>query len=206
MSYRLYNRLGSGGFVVEAALKLTEAPFELVELDSKVSTPLAETFRETNPWKQVPVLILPDGSTMTETAAILIHLAACFPDKALAPSPGTTEHGKFLRWTVFTSVNLYEAVLRSVYPQRFTSDNTAIEATRSAAMERMGQAMTVLEKAIEPGPFLFDKTMSVADVYIAMMLVWYRGNTSPLRLITLKNRVKQNSIIAPIWRRHFGDA
>ena len=65
MSYRLYNRLGSGGFVVEAALKLTEAPFELVELDSKVSTPLAETFRETNPWKQVPVLILPDGSTMT---------------------------------------------------------------------------------------------------------------------------------------------
>ena len=106
MSYLLYNRPGSGGFVVEAALKLAEAPFELVELESKPGTPLAESFRETNPWKQLPVLVLPDGSIMTETAAILIHLAACFPEKALAPLPSTSEHGKFLRWTVFTSVNL----------------------------------------------------------------------------------------------------
>ena len=97
MSYRLYNRPGSGGFVVEAALKLAEAPFELVELESKPGTPLAESFRETNPWKQLPVLVLPDGSIMTETAAILIHLAACFPEKDLAPSPCTSEHGKFLR-------------------------------------------------------------------------------------------------------------
>ncbi len=80
MSYRLYNRPGSGGFVVEAALALADADFDLVELDSKAGTPLPESFREHNPWRQVPTLILPDGSTMTETAAILIHLAACHPD------------------------------------------------------------------------------------------------------------------------------
>ena len=112
MTYTLYNRPGSGGFVVEAALTLAGAPFELIELGSKAGTPLPESFRETNPWGQLPTLILPNGTTMTETSAILVHLALCFPDKHLAPPPGTSAHGAFLRWTTFANVNLYEAVVR----------------------------------------------------------------------------------------------
>ena len=46
MSYHLFNRPGSGGFVVEAALTLAEADFELTELASKAGTPLPESFRE----------------------------------------------------------------------------------------------------------------------------------------------------------------
>ena len=101
MTYQLYNRDGSGDFVVEAALALAGAPFEIVKLDSKSGTALPDTFRGTNPWRQVPTLILPGGSTMTETAAILIHIAACYPDRALAPRPGTPAHAKFLRWLIF---------------------------------------------------------------------------------------------------------
>ena len=97
MPYRLYNRVGSGGFVVEAALALAETAFELEELDSRPSTPLPESFRVHNPWRQVPTLILPDGSTMSETAAILIDLSACHQDKELGPRPGTTAHAQFLR-------------------------------------------------------------------------------------------------------------
>ena len=45
MAYRLYNRVGSGGFVVEVALTLIGADFELVELDSpSASESLAEVF------------------------------------------------------------------------------------------------------------------------------------------------------------------
>jgi glutathione S-transferase len=205
MTYRLYNRIGSGGFVVEAALALAGAPFELVELDSKAGTPLPDSFRETNPWGQVPTLVLPDGSIMTETAAILIHLAACFPDKALAPAPGTSAHAAFLRWIVFANVNVYEAVLRSAYPHRFTSDPNATEATRTAAVTRMGEALGVLEEAIGPGPFLLGDAISVADVYIAMLCVWFRGDIDASRLVVLTDGVRQNPIVGPIWRRHFGD-
>jgi len=94
VSYTLYNRPGSGGFVVEAALTLADAPVELIELDSKVGTPWPESFRATNPWGQVPTLILPDGATMTETSAILILLALRFPDRRLAPPPGTPAHAE----------------------------------------------------------------------------------------------------------------
>jgi len=55
MIYKLYNRLGSGGFVVEAALTLCDEPFELINLDSTPGTELPESFRAFNPWGQVPV-------------------------------------------------------------------------------------------------------------------------------------------------------
>jgi len=133
MGYTLFNRVGSGGHIIEAALHLAEIPFELVLLDSKPGTPLPETFRTTNPWRQVPTLILPDGSTMTETAAMLIDLATRFPDKLLAPAPGTAAHGQFLRWTIFASIDVYEAMLRYNYPlpmrpQRMRLENRRLRA------------------------------------------------------------------------------
>ncbi|NKB59778.1 MAG: glutathione S-transferase family protein [Alphaproteobacteria bacterium] len=205
MTYKLYNRTGSGGFVVEAALTLAKADFELVDLGSKPGTPLPEEFKSTNPWGQVPTLILPDGSTMTECAAILIHLAACFPEKKLAPLPGTSAHAAFLRWTVFSSVNLYEAILRRGYAFRFTSDPDAIEATRSAANRRAGEAVTVLEGAIEQGPFLLGSSLCVADPYIAMLFLWSRAEVDAPRLNTLAQGVRQHPVVGPVWRRHFGE-
>ncbi len=205
MTYRLYNRVGSGGFVAEAALALAGADYALQELDSKPGTPLPESFRGINPWGQVPTLVLPDGSVMTETAAILIHLAACHPDKGLAPTPGTPAHAAFLRWIVVANVNVYEAVLRRSYPFRYTTDPDAHDATRDAAVARMGEALAVLEAAIETGPFLLGKTMTLADVYIAMLFIWFRVAIDAPRLVKLTDGVRQHPTVAPIWRRHFGD-
>ncbi len=204
MSYTLYNRPGSGGFVVEAALTLAEARFELVELDSKAGTPLPESFRATNPWGQLPTLILPDGSVMTETSAILIHLAACFPEKGLAPPSGTPAHAAFLRWTVFANINLYEAVLRRGYPFRFTDDPEGHDALRSAAIRRMGEALALIDAHVEE-PFLLGEEMTVADIYLAMFLLWYRGDIDAPRLARIGDAVRRHPVVGPIWRRHYGD-
>jgi glutathione S-transferase len=204
MIYRLYNRVGSGGFAVEAALALAGADYELVELDSAPSTPLPQSFRAINPWGQVPTLVLPDGTVMTETGAILIHLAACFPDKKLAPPPGTAAHATFLRWTVFASVNVYEAGLRGTYSFRYTTDPKGFDAVRAAAVQRRGEALAVLENAIAPGPFLLGEAMCLADIYIAMLLNWSQARIEAPRLAALSDGVKRHHTVAPIWRRHFG--
>ena len=204
MGYTLYNRPGSGGFVVEAALALAEASFELVELDSKAGTPLPESFRATNPWGQLPTLILPDGSVMTETSAILVHLALAFPEKGLAPAPGTPAHAAFLRWTVFANINLYEAVLRRGYPFRFTDDPEGQDAVRTAAIRRMGEALALIDAHVE-GPFLLGEEITVADVYIAMFLVWYRGDVELPRLARIRDAVRAHPVVRPNWRRHYGD-
>ena len=153
MTYQLYNRDGSGGFVVEAVLALAQVPFELVKLPSRPGTPLPETFRETNPWGQVPVLITPEGDRLTESAAIVIHLAACYPDKNLAPTPGSRDHAIFLRWMVFMSANLYESVLRAGYPSRYTTDPEGSPAVSEAAKRRLKDGLRLIDDAIEEGSY-----------------------------------------------------
>ncbi len=203
MGYTLHNRPGSGGFVVEAALTLADAPFTLAELESRAGTPLPESFRATNPWGQVPTLILPNGSTMTETSAILIHLALCFPDKPLGPRPGTPMHGAFLRWIVFANVNLYEAVLRRAYPFRFTDDPAGHDALRSAASRRMCEAIALIDANVA-GTFLLGEEMTVADIYIAMFLAWWPGDVEAPRVARIAEEVRCHPVVGPIWRRHFG--
>ena len=53
--YRLYTRPGSGGFVVEAALALTGAPFDQIDVPKK--DPPDQAFLDISPLNQVPVLI-----------------------------------------------------------------------------------------------------------------------------------------------------
>ena len=204
MTYTLYNRPGSGGFVVEAALTLAEASFELVELGSKPGTSLPEEFKETNPWGQLPTLILPDGSKMTESSAMLIHIAAAHPEKGLAPHPGTPSHAKFLRWTVFAGVNLYEAVARRGYPFRYTDDEEGYDAVRSASVRRMGEALAVVEAHID-APFLLGEDMCLADIYLAMFSIWHRRELNAPRLADIAEVMRAHAVIGPIWRRHFGN-
>ena len=204
MTYRLYNRRCSGGFVVEATLTLAETAFELVELESQLGTELPDSFREINPWGQVPVLILPDGTTMTETAGILIYLAAQFPNQKLAPAPGTLAYASFLRWTVFASVNVYEAVARSSYPHRFSTDLAGRDAIGAAATQRMTEALGIIETHVE-GPFLLGPDMSVADIYIAMLYLWSDRQGCTPNLDTIIDQVKLHPVVQPIWERHYGD-
>lgn len=205
MTYKLYNRDGSGGFVVEAALALAAAPYELVTLDSAPGTPLPDTFRDINPWRQVPVLILPDGTMMTESAAMLIHIAACHPEQNLAPPPGTPAHGVFLRWTVFMSVNIYESILRRGYPERYTTDPDGAAGVAEAAAKRLRDGLGLIESQLRPGAYLLGETMSVADVYLAMLNAWRGGNKGLPRCDDLTHRVAAHPVIAPIWQRNFAD-
>ncbi len=204
MTYTLYNRPGSGGFVVEAALTLAEAPFELVELGSKPGTPLPEEFKETNPWGQLPTLFLPDGSIMTESSAMLVHIAAAHPEKSLAPPPGTPAHAKFLRWTVFAGVNLYESVARRGYPFRYTDDKDGYDAVRNASIRRMGEALAVAEAHID-GPFLLGEDMCLADIYLAMFFIWHMGELDAPHLAEIAEVMRAHVVVGQIWRRHFGD-
>lgn len=204
MTYRLYNRVRSAGFSIEAVLTLAEIPFELVEIDSQAGSPLPESFRKTNPWRQVPVLILPDGEILTESAAILIYLASAHPETAPGLVSGSADHAKFLRWIVFASVNVHESYSHVFYPSRFTTDEHSLEATQAAARLRLQQAMEVLDRALTPGPFLLGQHMTSVDIYLAMLFAWCRIEIDAPNLARVLDRVRQHPIIAPIWLRHVG--
>jgi glutathione S-transferase len=175
--YKLYGRQGSGSFAVQAALEEIGAPYERIWVSREAAD--VERFRATNPTGRVPALMLPDGTVMFESAAMLIHLALAHPQSALAPQPGTSRHAAFLQWMVFLSANVYEAVLRMYYSHRYSPRGEA----DAALIREQGTADFITHMSLigqKLGPYVLGPGYSIADAYLYMLASWYHGEKSAL--------------------------
>ena len=168
--FKLYGRSGSGSLAVQVALEEAAAPYERIWVGQESAD--VERFRQLNPTGKVPALMLPDGTIMFESAAMLTHLALIHPDAKLAPPPGTTRHALFLQWMVFMSANLYESVLRIYYSARFSSrgdaDSDAIREQGTADFLTHAQ---VIGRGLRP--YVLGAEYSIADAYLYMLAGWY---------------------------------
>jgi glutathione S-transferase len=168
--FTLYGRSGSGSLAVQVALEEIGVPFESVWVGREPAE--VARYKEVNPTGRVPALVLPDGTVMFESAAILIHLALLYPDVKLAPQPGTTRHAAFLQWMTFLSANVYEAVLRIYYSARYSSRGEA----DSAVIREQGLAdylthMSLIARSLNP--YVLGADYSIADVYLYMITSWH---------------------------------
>src|SRR5688500_5618965 len=73
--YELYGRKGAGSMAVEAVLEECALPYNLSEVKRDASRMPPAEYYAVNPLGQVPALKLPDGTVMTESAAIVLYLA-----------------------------------------------------------------------------------------------------------------------------------
>ncbi len=177
MPYTLYARQASGSFAVEVALEEIGASYERIWLSTEAGD--VETLRKTNPIGRVPALVLPDGTVMIESAAMLIHLALAHPQAGLAPSPGTSEHAKFLQWMVFLSANVYEEVLRIYYTARYSARGEAdVDGIRRQATDDMLGHLDFIGRSL--GPFVLGSEYSIADVYLYMLASWFPDGKAAL--------------------------
>ncbi len=204
MTYTLYSNKGSGGFAVEAALAKSGAPVRVVTIDYNKNEQQSAAYARINPMMQVPAMTLPDGTLMTESAAMVMHIANAFPGAGLAPTPGTPAHGQFLRWMLFMAVNLYEADLRYFYPERYTTDAAAAATVKASGAAHMAKSFAVLERALNP--FLLGADLSIADVYLAMLAKWSPAPLAGQAYASLLANVVADKDYGPVWQRHgFGE-
>jgi glutathione S-transferase len=169
--YKLYTRPNSGGFVVEAALALAGAPFERIDVPKQERPDQA--FLAISPLNQIPVLTLPDGNSMTESAAMCIVIAERHPEAGLAPAVGSPARADFLRWMTFMSAVLYSAMLRLFYAHRYTADADGLEAVKQAAVSEMDRGFAIVDAALEGRDWLVGDLFSLADIYLVMLVAWH---------------------------------
>jgi len=169
--YVLHSERQSGGFAVQAVLEAAGAAYRLVEVAERGPRPAS--FLKLNPMGQVPVLELPDGTVMTESAAIVIHLADTLAPGKLAPDVDSPTRPNYLRWLVFMAVNLYTADLRLYYPARYTADAAGAEAVKLAALAHMDAQFAIVDQAIGDKRFLLSEEFGAADPYLLMLAYWH---------------------------------
>ncbi|HXY96618.1 MAG TPA: glutathione S-transferase family protein [Steroidobacteraceae bacterium] len=175
--YRLYGRRGAGSLAPQIVLEEIGAAYELRWFGRTPAD--LEALLRINPAGKIPVLMLPDGTTVTESAAILIHLTDAHPQAGLAPPPGSAAHARFLQWMVYLSANLYEAVLRYYYCERYASTAAAAApAIKAQALRDYGAHLERIHG--ELSPYVLGDRLSAADPYLHMLAAWYPEDEAPL--------------------------
>ena len=193
----------------QALFEETGAEYEKIVIDFEKEEHKNEEFLSVNPLGQIPALILPDGTLMTETAAMLVHIVDRHPEAKLAPPAGSVESARFLRWLFFLASNVYPAVLRFYSAERYSTDPGAAEGIKAAAEKDLDEQFKILEDALEPGPYLLGEAFSAVDIMLWMLIQWH---PDPARLFEEAPRVKQvaelvqaRPAIARTWREHEED-
>ena len=168
----LYGATGAGSVAPQALLTHLKVPFELKLISFDTNEHQSEAFLAINPRGQIPVLVLDDKSVLTESLAIMLHIADCHPSSGLIPAPGSAERAQVYRWMSFVATNVYEGMLRLLYPDMYTTSNDLSKVTESAD-QYLKSAFSILNQALRQGSYLVGERTGVTDIYLAMLLTWY---------------------------------
>ena len=170
--YKLYSAPNTGGFVVELVLKATGAAYSRVEIDFGGGGLREPEFLQINPMGQLPVLVLDDGTTLTESAAMCIYLADRHREPPLAPAPHEPARPVYLRWLMFCAATIYPTVKRVHRGSRFTTDPQGGEAVMTAAAAELGKALEVVDAELRGKVWLAGEAPTVADYFLFMLVHW----------------------------------
>ncbi len=173
--YTLYGARGSGAAAVEAALEIAGAPYRFVETASWTPNAAFEELLKLNPLGQVPTLVLEDGSAMSESAAILIHLGERHPDSGLMPRDASAR-AQLIRGLVFIAANCYAAISIIDYPERWCADADADEAVkeriRAGTRARLHRHWEMFADVFPARPQLSGATVGALDLLAAVVSKW----------------------------------
>ena len=204
--YTLYARKGAGSLAVEAMLARCGAPHRIEDLERNADGSFPEALRRLNPRSEVPTLVLPDDSVMTESAAIMIHLGDIYPEAKLAPPLTSPQRPRYLRWMVYLAATVYMSDLRYYYPAKYTTDPSAADGIKAKAGEGMANELAIYADALGQGPFLLGPEMSAADIYAAMLVSWVPDMgvlfAAHSNLKAMYEKVIAHPVIAAVWTRN----
>jgi GST-like protein len=209
--YTLYGSKGSGSAVAELGLRTAGLDYRIVDAASWQPGPGLDELRKVNPLAQIPTLVLPDGSVMSESAAILIHLGLAAKPGVLLPADGAARAQAF-RGLVYIPANCYSCITILDYPERFTAkeDKESLDAIRAGTRARLHRHWEIFAdtfKPSPPSPFLNGDTPGALDFLAAVVSKW-AGARAHLKahrpsFHELLQRIESHEAAAPVFRAHW---
>lgn len=204
----LYGSPGSGSASIECALVHCKQPYRIVRAAAWEPDSALQELERINPLKQIPTLVLEDGTVVSESAAILIHLALMHPGAGLLPQDPSAR-AKALRGLVFIAANCYCAISISDYPERWTTATTkpAHEKVRQAARKNLHVHWEVFADLFDAKPYLSGKTPGALDYFAVVVSKWsgtrqHLARARPAFMQTLK-RIEAHPRVAEVFVRHW---
>ncbi len=139
-------------------------PIEPVDLGAQSHK--SEQFTALNPLQRLPVLILDDGTVLTESIAICRYFEAVQPEPALfGRAPKSVALVEM--WQRRLELNLYlpiQAVFRHLHPGMKEMEVPQISAWGEVNKPRAIEFLALLDKELASRPFIAGEEFTVADI------------------------------------------
>jgi len=204
----LYGTKGSGSASTEAALEIAGLPYRKVEAASWTPSPGLDALKRVNPIAQIPTLVLDDGSILTESAAILIHLGLAHPESGLiAGEPA--RRAQQIRGLVFIAANCYAGIGILDYPDRWypDPDDAVKQAMQARGRARMHELWQIFADQFPASPWLSGERLGALDILAATVSRWSGARKALTEsrpgFAAVLARIDADPRIAAVWARHW---
>jgi len=163
-----------------AALAVADADYTLALVTEDEAGDRPAEYFALNPWGQVPTL--EDGDLiLTESVAIMLHLADRFPDAGLGAPVGTRARSELYRWLSYLATAVQATHMHWFYPERFTTDRDAAGAIRTCATAALCRHVDWVDRQLANRAWVVDGDRSGADLFLFMLTRWGRLHEPPAR-------------------------
>ena len=140
-------------------------PVEAVKVDlAKHTLPDGSDYYKVNPKGYVPLLVLADGTSISEASVILQYLADQKPG-TIAPAFGSLARWKMMELLTFLATEVHKGFSPLWNPA------TPAE-VRKGAVDRLGTRFDILAQTLAKQPYLTGDKFSIADAYLFVLLNW----------------------------------
>jgi GST-like protein len=207
LAHRLLGCKGCGSAVVEAAFAVAKLPLEYEEVDYGAGSVTRERLLSVNPLGQVPTLVLPDGTVMTESLAIVHYLDDLAPRAGLVPARGQPTRAAFLRWTTFLVAAVYPTFSYGDEPGKWVEDVKGAKQLREST-DRHREAQWLRLEEIAGDPWFLGARMNALDLYVGVMTRWRPGRkwfaANTPKLVAIAEKTSATPGVADVIKRNFG--
>ncbi len=146
-------------------------PYEFKVLNVAEGENKRPEYLAVHPLGSVPAL--EDGEVkLFESAAICQYLADKYPEKGLAPKPGTPERGEYYTWMMFCMTTVEPPLADIFYNTVLLPEAQRNAETAEKGRKRFAEVARVLEARVQGREFLVGGSFSAADVLLSSMVGW----------------------------------
>jgi len=203
-NWRVLGSKGCGSAIVEAALVLAQIPYDREEVNYEDKAGHDKLVEIGNPLAQVPTVILPDGTLMTESAALILYIDGLVPELGLVPSVKDPLRRDMLRWMMFLVAAIYPTFTYGDDPSKWVgAPGSELRESTDSHRESLWR---LVEGAVR-GPWFLGDRPSALDLYVSVMTrwrprrAWFAENCPRLHTIALA--VDEDQRLQSVWRQNF---
>ena len=204
----LYGTQGSGSAAVEAALAIAGVEARLVDAASWQESPGLDELKRINPLAQIPTLVLDDGSVLSESAAILIHIGLVHPESGLLASD-PRERAQQIRGLVYIAANCYAGIGILDFPDRWypDPDDAVKEKMQARGRARLHELWEIFADQFPATPWLSGERLGALDILAATVSMWSGARKALAQsrpaFSALLGRIEADPRVAAVWARHW---